>query len=557
MSLGTEAPSSSWAEKLPHLHRWAAALRLKPLNLRHLSVRASLVSAFALFLIGILLMGGFSLLQMGRLNGVSQSLFDNAYRAGLAAEQLRSAVLRGSRAQTQLVTATTANERNGLGKQIEDVLKAVDERLATLKELSQDQETQQKVQGLATALTTWGKDQREFITLVKSQPIDLVQMSADVGMNDALLVERTKKLEKMVDELVAHRAQAAQATIAMSAEIYRSSLVYGGIFTLILGVVSLGVGLYAMRNIIHQLGAEPVYVKSVAGRIASGDLAMDIRVPENDDSSIVYSLQEMQSQLSETVRRIAATSKQVAFAAEEINQGNQDLSERTDVQAAALDQTTHNVRELADISRQNAESARQANALTQEATHTAQSSGEVMALVAHTMEQISQSTKAIQAITGVIESIAFQTNILALNAAVEAAHAGEQGRGFAVVASEVRDLAQRSANAAREINTLVGSSTTHVQTGVALTKKAAAAIDRASHSILSASAVMNEIHTASESQSEGIAKISQAVLDLDQSTQQNATMVQQSLAAAQSLNEQAKVLDELLEEFHLRPEDSV
>ena len=516
-----------------------------------LSVRSSLWLAFAAMLVGAVLIGAFSLVQMGGLNQASKTLYEQAYLAGQATEQVRSSLLRASRAQTQLLTATTAKERDTLGGQIDAALSQVADRLRSIESASQDDEAREKVEALVKAVQPWAKALKEYVALVKAQPLDLMQMSPDVTTDDARLQNMTKKLEKFVDALVEYRAQSAEQTLSSADAIYQSSLTWMAAITVGLVVLAGFISAWVTRRLTRQLGAEPAYAKQIAGRIASGNLTMDIRVPPNDRDSLVYSLSEMQTQLAQTLREIAQSSRQVADASGDITAGNQELSQRTEQQSEALERTAGNVQQLASIARNNAESASEAAALTAHAAQATSTSRDVVSEVAKTMQQISESTRSIQSISGVIEGIAFRTNILALNAAVEAAHAGEHGRGFAVVATEVRDLAQRCASAAREINGLIQGAASKVDVGVELTQKARQAIHDVRDTIQSVATVMSDISNASSQQSREIEAINQAVSELDHGNQQNATMVKQSVQTAQNLDEQAHTLDSLLSRFEL------
>ena len=517
-----------------------------------LSVRASVWLALASVLAGAVVIGVFSLFQMGRLNASTKAIYEQEFTAGQAAEQARGLILRASRAQTQLLTATTAAERNTLGTDIEASLGQIAKRLDVIKGLSTTEESTATSQQLVEAMANWTKRQRAYITLVKEQPLDLMQMSTDVPIEDARLLNDTRKLEKIVDTLVEQRSKSAEATIVQAGEIYQSSQTWVVGTMVLLFVLSLLISGWVVRRLSRQLGGEPAYAKSIASGIAQGDLSTEIKLQPNDTESLLFSLRDMQGQLSQTMREIADSSKQVANASREISMGNLDLSQRTELQSASLEKTTTNVEQMAAIAKRYASSATQAAQLSGAAKRAAQQGGEVVASVVATMEQISKSTEAIHGNISVIEGIAFQTNILALNAAVEAAHAGEQGRGFAVVAAEVRSLAERSAKAAREINALIEASTAQVKAGEALAQKAGQTITEMSQTVQQVSTVMEEISGASLQQSAGIEEINRAVAQLDDSTQQNAALVEEAAAAAQSLDEQAQALDQLVGRFHLQ-----
>lgn len=410
-----------------------------------MSVRASLRFAFASVLAGALVIGVFSLFQMGRLNGSTQAIYEQEYTAGLATEQARGLLLRASRAQKQLLTASTAEERVTLGQDVEASMSEIAKRMETVQKLANTPDSQALAKQLSDAMAGWSKRMRAFVVLIKAQPLVLMEMNWQVPLEDAGLLNDTRKLEKIADALVQQRSDSAQATIASAAQIYKTSLIWVMVITLALVVFALGISGWVTRRLERQLGGEPAYAKSIASRIAKGELSMDIALKRNDRESLLFSLHEMQTQLAQTISEIAGSSKLVANASREISMGNLDLSRRTEQQSASLEKTTTNVEEMTAIAKRYADSASQAAELSGSASRAAVQGGEVVANVVETMEKIRQSTLAIHSNIGSIQSIAFRTNILALNAAVEAAHAGDQGRGFAVVAAEVRELAQRSA----------------------------------------------------------------------------------------------------------------
>lgn len=296
------------------------------------------------------------------------------------------------------------------------------------------------------------------------------------------------------------------------------------------------------RGMVRQLGGEPAYAANVAGRIAAGDLSTQVQARADHRSSMLYAMAQMQQELTNTVGHIKGSAESIASATQQIASGNMDLSRRTEQQAATLEETAASVEELTGIVKQNAENARQANVLAVSASSIAVKGGEVVGRVVETMDGIKLSSNRIGDILGVIEGIAFQTNILALNAAVEAARAGEQGRGFAVVAGEVRTLAQRCATAAREIKELIDDSIGRVQGGSALVAEAGTVIQEVVVAVKRVADIMGEISAASEEQSTGIEQISRSVTRIDEATQQNAALVEQAAAAAQSLEAQANTL---------------
>jgi methyl-accepting chemotaxis protein len=289
-----------------------------------------------------------------------------------------------------------------------------------------------------------------------------------------------------------------------------------------------------------------------AARIAEGNLAVEAHIDRNDElGALQRTIDQTRRALSSMVGQICHATDNIGVASAEIAHGNQDLSRRTEQTASNLQQTASSMEQLTGTVKQSADSARQANQLAASASEVAVRGGAAVAQVVTTMDEINASSKKIADIIGVIDGIAFQTNILALNAAVEAARAGEQGRGFAVVASEVRSLAQRSAAAAKEIKGLIGASVDKVESGTRQVTDAGATMTEIVNSVKRVSDIIGEITAASGEQSQGIGEINHAVSQLDQMTQQNAALVEESTAAAESLKEQATRLATVVGTFKL------
>ncbi|WP_426144939.1 methyl-accepting chemotaxis protein [Polaromonas sp. DSR2-3-2] len=330
------------------------------------------------------------------------------------------------------------------------------------------------------------------------------------------------------------------------------------LFMLLLCGASLAVGTmvawFISSSLLKQLGGEPAYAASVASRIAAGDLATTIDIKPDDRLSLMFAMHGMRDSLAQIVGQVRQGADTIATASSQITAGNQDLSSRTEQQASSLEETAASMEELTSTVKQNADNARQANQLAVSASSVAVKGGAVVSQVVQTMEAINTSSKKIVDIIGVIDGIAFQTNILALNAAVEAARAGEQGRGFAVVAAEVRSLAQRSAAAAKEIKTLIGDSVDKVGEGSRQVAEAGQTMDEIVGSVKRVTDIMAEIEAASREQTQGIEQINQAITQMDQVTQQNAALVEEAAAAAASLQEQAQGLSQVVGVFQLGSE---
>jgi methyl-accepting chemotaxis protein len=307
-------------------------------------------------------------------------------------------------------------------------------------------------------------------------------------------------------------------------------------------LLTYAIGGVIASSITRPLGGEPSDLAADASAIAEGDLSRQIVVKAGDQTSVVARVVVMQASLLKLVTHVRQGSESVASASQQIAQGNHDLSARTEQQASSLEETAASMEELSSTVRQNADNARQANQLAMSASSVAVQGGDVVAEVVTTMQGINESSKKISDIIGVIDGIAFQTNILALNAAVEAARAGEQGRGFAVVASEVRSLAGRSADAAKEIKLLISASVARVEQGTVLVDKAGATMAEVVSSIRRVTDIVGEISAASSEQSAGVAQIGEAITQIDQATQQNAALVEEMAAAASSMQNQADEL---------------
>jgi len=314
-------------------------------------------------------------------------------------------------------------------------------------------------------------------------------------------------------------------------------------------MLAVGCGYAITASVGRQLGVEPALAAALVQRVAAGELDTPIALRDGDGSSLMAQLKAMQSSLSEVVGRVRQNADRVATASARIAQGNNDLSTRTEQQAGALRQTATSMEQLSLTVRRNADHARQANQLALSASSVAVHGGEVAARAVDTMQGINDSSRRIADIVSVIDSIAFQTNLLALNAAVEAARAGEQGRGFAVVAAEVRNLARRSAEAAKEIKGLISASVERVEHGTALVDQVGATMGEVVNSIRRVTEIVGEISAASAEQSAGVAQVGEALSQMDQATQQNAALVERSAAAAESLKHEALLLVQAVTAF--------
>jgi methyl-accepting chemotaxis protein len=463
-----------------------------------LTIRSRLMLGFGVMLLLLAVVAGVGQLQLAKIQHFNTELDERAFRLSLASDW--SVLVKIAVATKAVVPALGTEQIRKLGT----LTRADDEK-----------------QALAAAMSTHSGSPEAHMQAVDQLAGKLVSLQiADSGQLQAALTRAV-------------------------------ALNWG---VLLVGVV-LGIGI-AMR--ISQGIVGPLKLASiVTERIAHGDLSTTVSGGGKDEvGGMLTSLALMQANLVELVSNVRQGSEGVATASAEIAQGNNDLSTRTEQQASALEQTAASMEELGSTVKQNADSARQANQLAMNASTVAIHGGEVVSEVVETMKGINESSRKISDIIGVIDGIAFQTNILALNAAVEAARAGEQGRGFAVVASEVRSLAGRSADAAKEIKSLINASVERVEKGTLLVDRAGETMTEVVGSIKRVTDIMGEISAASHEQSAGVAQVGEAVRHMDNATQQNAALVEEMAAAASSLKGQAHELVEVVAVFKLSPSDA-
>jgi len=428
-------------------------------------------------------------------------------------------------------------ERIAAGKlQVEDQFKTID----TLVDTREGQAMLAKMKASRAAFVAAGD---QYLALLQQGRRD----EAIVLLEDSYRTAQRGYHGHIQEELALQEVLAKQAgerAEASGEAMQRDILIAAGVAVLAAIVLALGI----IGSIVGPLRR----AVAVCERIAGGDLSGEIEVHSHDETGqLLRAMQQMQSSLATTVGLVRRNAEGVASASVQIASGNNDLSARTEEQAAALEQTASSMEELGSTVRQNAEHARTANELAVQASAVAAQGGEVVAEVVDTMKSINASSARIADIISVIDGIAFQTNILALNAAVEAARAGEQGRGFAVVAGEVRSLAHRSAEAAKEIKGLITASVERVEQGSALVDKAGATMTQVVKAIRNVTDIMGEISAASSEQSAGVGQVGEAVTQMDQTTQQNAALVEEMAAAASALNVQAGELVKAMAVFTL------
>ncbi|MHA4870432.1 methyl-accepting chemotaxis protein [Duganella sp. PWIR1] len=516
------------------------------MKLNNLKVGTRLGLGFGAVLLMLAISTGLSLYSQSELARSSDEIVTETYPKVLQAQlimnhnnkiarSLRNALLIHDDAKAEKELTVVAEKR-----------KEINEAMTKLSETVKSAKGQEFFQAMQAARTPYNESLDEVMRLRREDNVD-------AAVDEMLGKMRGLQLAYMgaIDAMIAHQSASMERARADAEATY----VQSRNLAIILGLASLALGAalawLISRQLLRQLGGEPNHVASIAGKIAGGDLAVPIILRDGDQHSLLFAIQGMRDSLADIVGQVRSGADSIVTAATEIASGNMDLSSRTEQQAGSLEETASSMEELTATVKQNTENARQANTLAQNASDIAVQGGTVVANVVQTMDAINESAKKIVDIIGVIDGIAFQTNILALNAAVEAARAGEQGRGFAVVASEVRVLAQRSAEAAKEIKHLIDDSVGKVGAGTQLVGEAGATMKKIVAAVQSVTAIMSEISTANHEQEAGIEQINHAIAEMDTVTQQNAALVEEAAAAAEAQQDQAQQLVQLVGVFKL------
>jgi len=517
---------------------------------RSLTIRAKLTLAFGILAALVAVVAALALKDLGDANARFVHHVDGVSARATVASHLRIAVDRRAIAARNLVLVSTPADLAAEDEEVKAAHAEVQRRLAQLKAMVATSGVSEAARQHVAAI-----DQVEQ----RYGPVALAIVDLALkGEHDAAIAKMNTECRPLIKALAKATTDYADYTESRAAQLKEEAQVQYGqqrilliaACLLALGAAVLG-GWLIVRSLRKALGAEPADLSRVASRVAEGNLTDLDGAHEAPQGSVLASLGAMQGSLSRIVNEVRRAADSIATGTEQIAHGGADLSARTELQASAIQQTAATMDQLGSTVRSNAENAQQANVLAQGASDVAGRGGAVVGQVVDTMRGINASSKRIADIITVIDGIAFQTNILALNAAVEAARAGEQGRGFAVVASEVRALAQRSASAAKEIKTLITTSVEQVEQGSALVDRAGETMSEIVGAIQRVSHIVGEITLATAEQSSGVAQVGQAVAQLDESTQQNAALAEESAAAASSLREQSEHLVGAMSTFKL------
>jgi methyl-accepting chemotaxis protein len=525
-----------------------------------LTIRTRLFLLLAVLVLGTIAAGTYGVFSLMRFQRVADASFATSSQLMEARESVRASqlafrtqildfknlLLRGhDPEQHDWYLSTLRKDASAAGA-------AMDDAAALVQALGIDTAALQEARGQHAAIT-----QQHLDALGSFRQGD----AASALEVDGLVRGKDRELDEKIEAIVKNLQEAANGEgtrlrQAVAEDTQRGIVFFGGLVA-VLTLVALGAGLAVVRSLLRELGGEPAYAKQVAARVAAGDLAVAVAVRRGDTDSVIAAMQRMSESLRAIVGEVSAGARGVADASSQLAQGNLDLSQRTEEQATTLEETASQMEELTTIVAQNAQHAAEASQFAATASGVARQGGEVFGEVVSTMAGISEASARIGDIIGVIDGIAFQTNILALNAAVEAARAGEQGRGFAVVAAEVRNLAQRSATAAREIKALIANSVERAEAGTRLVDAAGRTMQDIVQAVNRVSERIAGIASASHEQSAGIEQVNRAVSQMDHVVQQNASLVEEAAAATESMKAQAASLLRTMANFRLDAPDAI
>ncbi len=515
------------------------------MNIANLRIGQRLTIGFSIVCALLVIMVALSNVMLGRLNdGTRDIVYDRAPKIEAAAAIQAEINDIAIALRNMLLFGEPADQRAQM-EEITSSRQVVAEKLKQLDSTIKVPRARELLNQMVAASERYTAGQNELIRRIQAGQVDEARLFL------AELRPLLGEMKKVTAEQAALQKDVSNASAASAQATFEESrmLSWG------MGVLGLALGGAVAWWITASITRPVNRALDIANTVAAGDLTSRIDVDTTDEMGrLLQALKTMNENLASTVGTVRTGTDAIATAAAEVASGNQDLSSRTEQQASSLEETASSMEELTSTVKQNADNARQANVLANAASSVALRGGEVIGQVTGTMDEINASATKIADIISVIDGIAFQTNILALNAAVEAARAGEQGRGFAVVASEVRNLAQRSASAAREIKELINASTEKVSSGSRLVTQAGETMQEIVQSVQRVTDIMAEISSASTEQTAGIEQINQAIVEMDSVTQQNAALVEQAAAASESMQDQAAVLAKAVAVFRIGTE---